>query len=125
VGCFLQVSLPKSYLHLSSFPARATCLAHLIFLHLITRSTNRYAVFSSLMFLSQPHRSALSVNAQDRVSHPCSTTDTITLNHMLCYPIKPISLRLQTLYCTWSCKVKIKCFSQTQFCLKTNVAVYS
>lgn len=40
------------------------------------------------------------------------------------YPIKPISLSLQTMYCTWSCKVKIKCISQTQFCLKTNVALY-
>ena len=49
------------------------------------------------------------------------------LHLITCYvsPIKPISLSVQTLCCTWSCKVKIKCVSQTQFCLKTNVALYS
>lgn len=47
---------------------------------------------SSLCSLLQPHvsfsahRSVFSFTAQDRVSHPSSTTGTTTLNHTLCYP---------------------------------------
>ena len=94
---FLQVSPPKSYMHLSFPPMHATCPAHLTILDLITRTIlgeeYRSLRSSSCGVLHSPVTSSLvgphiylstlfsntlslrsSLNVSDQVSHPYKTT---------------------------------------------------
>ena len=108
VVSFPKVSSPKTCIRLSSLPIRATCLAHLILLGLITRTIlgeeNRTRSSSLCSFLHSLVTSSFlgpnillrtlfsnipslrsSLNVGDQVSHPYKTRISLYMLYIICY----------------------------------------
>ena len=123
VGCLLQVSLPNPICTCPLFPLvphGSPILSSFILspeLYLVRsryRAATRYAVFSSLMFLSQ--HSLCSPLMRKTECHTQAAQQAKL--HLITYhviPIKPISLSLQTLYLVMQSKYKVRLSNTAMF----------